>query len=627
MDVLILSIILFPLIGFVINGVFGNKLSEKAIGFIGSSAVFISFLLSCYMCFHVSGSTSTLQAHIFDWALIGSSAIPFGLMVDHLSVWMMLIVTGIGFLIHIYSIGYMHGDKGFYKFFAYLNLFIMSMLLLIMGNNYVLLFFGWEGVGLCSYLLIGFWYTNEAYGKAARKAFIMNRIGDLGLLLGIFFIFQQFGAIDFETLNSRAFGADSTTVTIICILLFVGAIGKSAQIPLFTWLPDAMAGPTPVSALIHAATMVTAGIYLVVRSNMLFSQSPTALTIILVVGLATSLLAGLIGLRQNDIKKVLAYSTVSQLGLMFAALGVGAYTTAMFHVTTHAFFKALLFLGSGSVIHALHGEQDITKMGGLKDAMPTTFKTFAIGTLAIIGFPFFAGFFSKDEILAKLYEASPVWWIIGIVCSVITAFYMLRMFFSTFYGTFRGTAEQKHHLHESPSVITLPLIVLSILSLLGGLLNLPSFLGNISQFAAHWFEKVEGLEHVGHHAELSTELILMGLTTSVVLFILYTSHKWYVAQKNVPQDVTKMEGWQKLFAHKFYIDEAYDFLFVRPLEGISNLYYKVIDNELIDGIVNGAGRAVQLAGSGLRYIQNGNIEYYLIYMVLAILAIIGFGLL
>jgi len=400
-----LLIPLLPLIGFIINGVFGKFLPKSLTGWIASLAVLGSFICSLII-FNGTNSGSSINIDLFDWIAFSNLNISFGFLLDPLTITMLLVVTGIGFLIHLYSIGYMHDDEGFTRFFTYLNLFIFFMLLLIMGNNYLVMFIGWEGVGLCSYLLIGFWFKNNAYNNAAKKAFVMNRVGDLGFLLGMFFMLFNFGTLDYAEVATQAASLtpNSTLIITITLLLFVGATGKSAQLPIYTWLPDAMAGPTPVSALIHAATMVTAGIYMIVRSNVLFALAPTTLNVILIVGVATSVFAAVIGLLQNDIKKVLAYSTVSQLGLMFAALGLGAFTSGMFHVVTHAFFKALLFLGSGSVIHALHGEQDIRKMGGLGKYIKITYITFLIGSLAISGVFPFAGFFSKDEILAKAFE-------------------------------------------------------------------------------------------------------------------------------------------------------------------------------------------------------------------------------
>ena len=616
MDSLIPLIPFLPLIGFIINGLFGQKLPKNVVGIIGSGTVLASFVLSV-LCFNHVAANGAIQVNLYNFLTVDSLRIDFGFLVDHLSVWMMLIVTGIGFLIHVYSIGYMHDDDGFWKFFAYLNLFIFSMLLLVMGNNFLMLFFGWEGVGLCSYLLIGFWYTNKEYGKAARKAFIMNRIGDLGLLIGIFMIFQLFGSLNFTEIFERlpAMRLASGVATTICILLFIGAMGKSAQLPLYTWLPDAMAGPTPVSALIHAATMVTAGIYLIARCNPLYSLSPEAMHFVASVGLVTCLFAAVIGLRQNDIKKVLAYSTVSQLGLMFVALGMGAYASAMFHVTTHAFFKALLFLAAGSVIHGMGGEQDIRKMGGLRKAMPITFYVFLIGTFAIAGFPFLSGFFSKDEIFAFTYaHGGKVWWGLSGLGAMLTAIYMCRLLYVTFFGDFRGTKEQEHHLHESPATMTVPLAVLAGLSLAGGFLNTPHFmhLGN-EQWLAHWFSWVIPIQEV--HLEPATEWTLMTFTTSLAVVIIIISYFIYGKKSNLPVADADQKGLIRVIANKFYVDEIYDFLIVRPIEKMSKLFHYYVDLQGIDGVVNGVGTGVQKLGAQFRKLQNGNIEYYLIGMV------------
>jgi NADH-quinone oxidoreductase subunit L len=547
--------------------------------------------------------------------------------VDQLSVWMMLIITGVGFLIHVYSIGYMHDDDGFWKFFAYLNLFVFSMLLLVMGDNFLMLFFGWEGVGLCSYLLIGFWYTNREYGKAARKAFIMNRIGDLGLLLGMFLIFKVFGTLTYTEIFAKlpVIRLEEGAATAICLLLFVGAMGKSAQLPLYTWLPDAMAGPTPVSALIHAATMVTAGIYLVARCNGLYSLSPDAMHIVAVVGLLTAIFTALIGLRQNDIKKVLAYSTVSQLGLMFAALGVGAYASAMFHVTTHAFFKALLFLAAGSVIHGMGGEQDIRNMGGLRKAMPITFWVFLIGTMAIAGFPFMSGFFSKDEIFANIYaHHGPIWWGIAGFGAFLTAIYMCRLLYVTFFGEFRGTADQKHHLHESPLVMTVPLMILAVLSVVGGFLNIPHFfhLDHMAHpgWLTHWFAPVIPVMEM--HMSEATEWTLMLFTTGLALVVIAVSYFIYLKRENLPVADAEQGGFTRLLANKFYVDEIYDALFVRPVEKLSRMFHYYVDIQGVDGLVNGIGSGVQRLGGFFRKLQNGNIEYYLMGMVAGIVMLL-----
>ena len=482
---LIYLVPLLPLIGCLINGLARNALSKTVVGIIGSGVIFISFCISVLIFLQVSQEGFVTQnVHYFDFIHVDKLIIPFEFQVDQLTSLFLLIITGVGFLIHVYSTSYMKEEtqSGYGRYFSYLNLFVFSMLLLVMGGNYVVMFIGWEGVGLCSYLLIGYWFKNTSYNNAAKKAFIMNRIGDLGFLLGIFWMINSFGSVSFHDLFNNENGIvnriselNTHTMVGITLLLFVGAVGKSAQIPLYTWLPDAMAGPTPVSALIHAATMVTAGIYMIARSNLMYTLAPTTMTVVAIIGLATAILGATIALKQNDIKKVLAYSTVSQLGYMFLGLGVGAYTGAVFHVMTHAFFKALLFLGAGSVIHAMGGEQDIRKMGGLSKHMRITYITFFIGCIAIAGIPPFSGFFSKDEILAGAFAKNPVLYIIGLGGALLTAFYMFRLLAMTFMGKFRGTDEQLHHVHESPSAITIPLIVLAFLSIVGGFVGIPEF--------------------------------------------------------------------------------------------------------------------------------------------------------
>jgi NADH-quinone oxidoreductase subunit L len=610
-----------PFIGFLINGLFGKNMSKSMVGFVGAGALLGSFILTI-LCFNQVGASGPIQTTLYHFMTIDRLNLDFGFLVDPLSVWMMMIITGVGFLIHVYSIGYMHDDEGFYKFFAYLNLFIFSMLLLVMGDNFLMLFFGWEGVGLCSYLLIGFWYENKDYGTAARKAFIMNRIGDLGLLLGMFLIVKTFGSLSYKEVFSQLAGADPAIMTTICLLLFVGAMGKSAQIPLYTWLPDAMAGPTPVSALIHAATMVTAGIYLITRCNGMYSMSPDAMHVVAIIGLATALFTAIIGLRQNDIKKVLAYSTVSQLGLMFLALGMGAYGSAMFHVTTHAFFKALLFLSAGSVIHGMGGEQDIRNMGGLRKYMPITFWVFLIGTFAISGFPLLSGFFSKDEIFANTYaHGGMLWWGLASISAVLTAVYMCRLLYVTFFGEFRGTEEQRHHIHESPSVMTVPLIILAVLSVVGGFLNSPHFMHLPSaQWMAHWLagNGITGTSVVPMpevHLPESTEWSLMGFTTTLAMVVIATLYFVYSKVSNLPVSDQSQSGFTKLVANKFYVDEIYHALFIKPTEKLSKFLYQYADIQGVDGAVNGVGAGVSKLGSIFRRLQNGNIEYYLIGMV------------
>jgi NADH-quinone oxidoreductase subunit L len=614
---------LFPLIGFLINGFFGKKISKGLSGIIACVSILLSFVLSVLIFIGLQGSHE--KSHVsclFWWINSDTLVIPFELLVDPLSSLFLLIITGIGFLIHVYSVGYMHEDEGFARFFTYLNLFVFFMLLLVLGNNYLIMFVGWEGVGLCSYLLIGFWFKNTAYNNAAKKAFVMNRIGDLGFLLGIILIFITFGSISYDQVFDKA-GQASQMATPIAILLFIGAMGKSAQLPLYTWLPDAMAGPTPVSALIHAATMVTAGIYMVARSNVFYSISHTASALVAIVGVATALFAATIGLFQNDIKKILAYSTVSQLGLMFLGLGVGAYSSAVFHVTTHAFFKALLFLGAGSVIHAMGGEQDIRKMGGLKDKIKITFITMLIGTIAISGIPPFSGFFSKDEILAHAYEqdSTHLLWFFGQVTSMLTAFYMFRLMFITFWGSFRGTHEQEHHLHESPPSMTFPLIVLAILSIVGGALGLPEF-WDLPNWMHHNLESiiVRPNPSVLPH---DTEWMLMGLAILAAVAVTFFAYMVYIKNRVLPVDKPEqMKSWQRLIYNKYYVDEIYDVLITRPLDFISGIFYKFLDLQVIDGIVNGVGNFVRTAGSGIRMLQSGNIGFYILGMVIGVVFIV-----
>ena len=619
MENLVYAIVLLPLIGFVINGLFGKRLPKALVGGLATLVVFAAFLISVSIFIGFPADGTPVIVNAFEWFTIGGIQVNFGFQIDQLSLMMMMIVTGIGSLIHLYSIGYMSHDKGFYKFFTYLNLFIFSMLLLVMGSNYLILFIGWEGVGLCSYLLIGFWYENTEYGKAARKAFIMNRIGDLGLLIGIFLIASQTNALDYLSVaqNASKFEFDGVVIMFITLSLFIGAMGKSAQIPLFTWLPDAMAGPTPVSALIHAATMVTAGIYLVVRSNFLYHLSPSTLDFILVIGLATSLIAAFIGLRQHDIKKVLAYSTVSQLGLMFIALGVEAYTSAMFHLMTHAFFKALLFLGAGSVIHAMSGEQDMRFMGGLKSKIPVTYWTFLIGTLAIAGIPPLSGMISKDEILVALWAKSPIIWGLTLFSAALTGIYMFRLLFLTFFGNFRGTEEQKHHLHESPISMTLPLVVLAVLSVVGGFINLPHFIGHGEyQNLAHWLEPlyVYGAKHA--EVPFNIEMILLAITLVMVAAVFFIVRNIYVTKNKMAQPEENYKGWERLSAKKLLIDELYNATVVKPVEGLGK-GTRMFD-KLMDRFFNFVGFGAVESGRSFKKFQNGNVENYVLIMSLAI---------
>ena len=615
---LLFLIPLLPLLGFAINGLAYPKLPKQIAGIIGTIPPLVAFALSLQLFLNFDGQAQILP--IADWIKVGSLEIPFAFQIDQLSILMLLVITGVGTLIHVYSIGYMSHDAGFGKFFAFLNLFVFFMLILVLGANFTVLFIGWEGVGLCSYLLIGFWNQKNSYGDAARKAFIMNRIGDLGFLVGIFLLIQDFGTTDYQTIFTAIQSGDYTTdLSIIAFCLFIGAMGKSAQIPLFTWLPDAMAGPTPVSALIHAATMVTAGIYMVIRANALFELSPEVLHFVGWIGLATALLGAAIGLFQNDIKKVLAYSTVSQLGYMFMGLGASAYTASFFHVMTHAFFKALLFLGAGSVIHAMSDEQDIRRMGGLKSKMPITFITFMLGTIAIAGIPPFAGFFSKDEILASLYHHDPIMWGLAILGSALTSFYMFRVFILTFYGEFRGTEKQAHHLHESPITMTLPLIILAVFSVGGGLINLPHFAGG-NEFLAHWLAPL--LPEAGEAGEVNFLSLEGGAPLLAAFLPAFLAIYVFGMQKSVPSEDTEISGIQKVIYHKFYIDELYDMLFVKPIAFLSNFFFQVIDFLVIDLFVEGLGRFVKYASSEFRRAQTGNVGIYLFCMVAAIVVIL-----
>ena len=632
MDKYIWLIPLLPLAGFVINGLGRNTLPKAVIGFIGSLLVLAAFGISAGVFFEVKAAGANFHGFnitLFDWFRVGPFDVSFAFLVDQLSAIMLLIITGVGFLIHVYSAGYMKNDAGYGKFFAYLNLFVFFMLLLVLGSNYLIMFIGWEGVGLCSYLLIGFWYTNPNYADAAKKAFIMNRIGDLGFIIGIFVLINWFGSAAFADIFPKAGLKEfaGAPYTLITLLLFVGAVGKSAQLPLFTWLPDAMAGPTPVSALIHAATMVTAGVYMIARSNILFTLAPDTLHVVAIVGLTTAVVGALIALSQTDIKKVLAYSTVSQLGYMFLGLGMGAYTGAFFHVITHAFFKALLFLGAGSVIHAVSDEQDMRKMGGLRGKLPITFWTMLIGTIAISGIPPFSGFFSKDEILAHTFMHSTSMYVIGVLTAMLTSFYMFRMLFLTFYGKFRGTHEQEHHLHESPPSMWIPLVILAILSIVGGFIGVPESLGGhheLEAFLKPVFERSAALR-IDTPLSDSAEKTLMVISVAAALIALAYAYVKYVKNARVPvSDEEERPALVGLSYHKFYIDELYDTIIRKPLDALSEFAYKVVDKMGIDGIVNGLGKGSIEASKGLRLLQTGNVGFYIFMMVVGIISILTY---
>lgn len=616
---LALVLLLSPFIGFLFNVFFGKKVSKGLSGAIGTIAVVVSFLVSICFFTQLNQNGKGFEISLFDWIQVHNFKLDFGILLDQLSLLWLLFVTGIGSLIHLYSISYMHDDENMHKFFAYLNLFIFFMITLVVGNNLLVMFIGWEGVGLCSYLLIGFWYKNQPYNDAAKKAFIMNRIGDLGFLIGMFLIAYVFSTLNYTEIQSLVVKGEtnSSLLGVAALCLFIGACGKSAQLPLYTWLPDAMAGPTPVSALIHAATMVTAGIFMITRMNFLFDITPDVQNIIAIVGAITSLVAASIGLLQNDIKKVLAYSTVSQLGLMFLALGFGAYNVAVFHVITHAFFKACLFLGSGSVIHALHGEQDMRNMGGLKKYMPITFWTMMISTLAISGIFPFAGFWSKDEILMTAFEHNTTLWVVASVASLMTAFYMFRLMYLTFFKEFRGTEEQKHHLHESPSLITIPLIILAVLAAIGGAINLPG-----SMWLNHFLEPILVAKHEAH--ELGAhEFMLMGIALAGAIIAIIWAYSKYIKQSFVPEEDTQMVGFYKTIYNKYYVDEFYTFLIVKPLNGLSNFFRTTLEPALGQIVFSLGTLANGISNQG-RKIQTGSVGLYLFAFVLGLCAIISY---
>jgi NADH-quinone oxidoreductase subunit L len=643
MDNLIAYSVIFPLVGFLVNGIFGKRLkSAKLSGLIGSGAVGLSFTAAVIIFVHMVQMPSESRSFgvtLFQWVVSGSFVVNAAYQIDQLSIIMLLVVTGVGFLIHVYSIGYMRGDPGFWRFFAYMNLFIFMMLNLILADNFLLMFLGWEGVGLCSYLLIGFWHDRKfdtggyregeaTTSDAAKKAFIVNRIGDFGFMIAMFLIFKIFGSLAFGDIFPRATAIVNTgdsTIKWITILLFLGATGKSAQIPLYIWLPDAMAGPTPVSALIHAATMVTAGVYMVARCSILYALAPFSMEIVAVVGVITAFFAATMGLVQNDIKKVLAYSTISQLGYMFLGLGVGAFAAGIFHVMTHAFFKALLFLGAGAVIHALHDEQNIKNMGGLKSSLPVTYKTFLIAALAISGIPPLAGFFSKDEILWKAFsDGSTLYWLLGWITAGITAFYMFRLVSLIFEGNGRWSHDL--HPHEAPKIMTVPLMVLAFLSVVGGFVGIPHSLGGGNWFE-QWLEPVFVRAHSqltnGHGSSMTAEYILMALSISVGIAGIIIARRVYLHMPGFSDRIKEnFKRIYRLLWNKYYVDEVYDFTIVSPIKnGSEKLLWKGIDVNIIDGLVNGSARVISGASSLMRKIQTGLVQNYAIIFVVGIIII------
>lgn len=622
MNIQLLTIaLLLPLAGFLIHLFFGKKLGEKTVGILSTLTIAASFVIVLLQFLALNNGAVAQKDYWFDWIQLKTTTIEFAFYYDQLSILWLLFVTGIGALIHLYSSAYMHHDKDFHKFFAYLNLFIFFMMVLVTGSNLLMLFIGWEGVGLCSYLLIGFWYQNQDYNDASKKAFIMNRIGDLGFLVGIFVLLHIFGTVDFieirELLDTEGLGVSVAILSVATLGLFIGATGKSAQLPLFTWLPDAMAGPTPVSALIHAATMVTAGIFLITRLNFVFDYTPMVMEVIAIVGAITSLVAATIAIVQTDIKKVLAFSTVSQLGLMFLALGLGAYEIAVFHTITHAFFKACLFLGSGSVIHAVGGEQDMRHMGGLRSKMKITYITFLISSLAISGVPPLAGFFSKDEILMTAFHNNIALWVIGSLASILTAYYMFRLVFLTFFNSFRGTKEQKEHLHESPLAMTFPLIVLAILAAVGGLISFP---GN--SWLNSYLEPVIAHSANAHPHHLgTTEYVLMGVAIVGAIIGIAVAYVRFKSKKQIPVNDTNRTALQNLLFNKYYLDEIYYAIIVKPLN-ILGLFFKKVMETIIAGIVNTVALIIGETSTQSKKYQNGDIGIYLFMFVVGVCLIL-----
>ena len=619
---------LFPLIGFLINGLVGKSLPKGVVGTIGSAAVGLSFLVTVAIFLEVlklPANARSVEKVVYTWIASGTFKVSVAFLIDPLSLIMLLVVSGVSTLIHIYSIGYMHDDEGFYRYFAYLNLFVFAMLILVSANNFLLMFVGWEGVGLCSYLLIGFWYEKQSASDAGKKAFVVNRIGDFGFLLGVFLIFWTFGSVNFTEVFPLAakYPMGSGVLTVITLCLFLGATGKSAQIPLYTWLPDAMEGPTPVSALIHAATMVTAGVFMVTRCSTMFVLSPISMTVVAAVGALTAIYAATIGITQFDIKRVLAYSTVSQLGYMFLACGVGAFTSGIFHLMTHAFFKALLFLGSGSVIHGMHGEQDMRHMGGLKKYMPTTYWTFILATLAIAGIFPFAGFFSKDEILFhSLVSGHTLFWGIATVAAFITAFYMFRAVFMTFHGEARF---DHHHVHphESPPLMTVPLMALAGLSVVGGLVGFPIIEG-ANKFKDFLAPSITPLVHEVH-APAWFEITMMIFSMAVAAAGIFMAYKFYMKKPELPEKVIqKIPVIYDLVYHKYYVDEIYDAAVVEPIKNGSDFLWHGVDETVIDGAVNGSATTVGWLSSHLRKLETGFVQSYALAILIGAVLVTGY---
>ncbi len=615
--------------------IFGRWLPKKWVSWQACLSVFFSFLLSLSAFFgllRVDPESLPIVKTLFGWIISGSFSANLSLQLDPLSSIMTLVVTGVGFIIHVYSVGYMASDKGYTRYFTYLNLFAFAMLLLVMASNLVLMFVGWEGVGLCSYLLIGFWFEKHSAANAGKKAFIVNRIGDAAFILGLFFLILHVGSGEFRAINEALHAGHISTglATLIAMLLFVGATGKSAQIPLYVWLPDAMEGPTPVSALIHAATMVTAGVYMVSRMNVLYTLAEDAAQVVAVIGALTAIFAATMALTHNDIKRVLAYSTISQIGYMFMGCGVGAYAAGMFHLYTHAFFKSLLFLAAGSVMHALSGELDMRKMGGLKKYLPLTYPTFLVGAIAIAGVPFLSGFFSKDAILTHAFASGQYFvWALGIMGAVLTAFYMFRLIFLTFHGEERLDSHAKKHLHESPPVMTIPLLILAFFSVVAGYVGLPVVFGEkanlFNRFLAPVLAPAHGAPEHEVHLAISTEWTLILISVAVALTGIYVAYVFYLKSPQTPHRlVRRFPGVYRLLYNKYYVDEIYNAAFVNPMIRGSETIYHRFDLGVIDGAINGTGETMNLAGRVLSLLQSGLVKDYALVFLLGVVILIGY---
>lgn len=642
-------LLILPLLGVIINGLFTRRLPEKVVGWLGSAMIIGSFAVAVSLFFQLKGldpHSRSVTVDVFNWMSIGQLKLDFAFLIDPLSSVMVLVVTGISSLIHIYSIGYMHGDNRFRAFFTYMNLFVFFMLILVLGSSYPVLFIGWEGVGLCSYLLIGFWWEDMAKATAGMKAFIVNRIGDFGMLVAMFLLFKHLGTLTFTEVFPAAattwgHHVDAAPVIAITLMLLLGAAGKSAQFPLYVWLPDAMAGPTPVSALIHAATMVTAGVYMIARSSMLYMLAPTSMMIVALVGAFTAIFAATIGLKQMDIKKVLAYSTVSQLGYMVMATGVAAFSAGIFHLMTHAFFKALLFLAAGAVIHSMHGAlhhvddhhtdaQDMRNMGGLRKFTPITYYVFLVATLAIAGIPGFSGFFSKDEILASAFShGAYLPYALGLIAAVITAFYMFRLVYLTFHGEYKGPKGSEEGLHESPPVMTIPLIILAVLSVIGGYVGLPIVFGENLHVFKEWLNPVfepafEAVHYHPHHPSISLEWLLIGTSVLAALIGIIVANVMYIRQNRVAEPDEKQAGFGKVLFNKYYVDEIYNAAVIRPLIGLCRIFWKDFDDRVVDrGMVLGSARTVFGSGGLLRKLQTGFVGNYALMLALGVLIILA----